>query len=815
MKTFRHSLRSLINQPLFSTVVIITCALGIGANTAVFSVINAVMLRPLAYQQPGRLVALCTYDQKTGPENGFGQSSVSYPDFADWRAQNQVFDRVAVYTNQSLTLTDSQEAIQVQGQAVSAELFNLLGVRPTIGRAFLAKEDEPGSRVVVLSHDLWQRRFGADPAILGKSVALDREQYLVIGVMPRGFSFPVRNTPVELWTTVAGMRESTDGGQPMTEQRGNNYLSCIARLKDGVSLGQAQANIDTISAALQKQYPDSNTNVAVKVVPLVDSLIGQARSALFMLCAMAVCVLLVACLNLANLLLARSLSRRKEISIRAALGAGRWQIIKQLLSESLILAAMGGLAGLVLAVWGLEAFKRFLPTTLPRIDQLSLDYRVLAFTGLGSLFVGLVSGLLPAWRVSAPGLVGSLNEASRGSTEGVRGRRTRGALVVLEIVFALVLLASSGLLARSFLRLQNVPPGFDATNVATARIALPAVTYGKPEQAARFYETLMDRISHLPGVRNASGAWWLPLSGSEIIFNFDIEERPLPVAQQPLAQVNAITPNYFNTIGVRLIKGRGFTARDDINAPPVVVVSQEFARQFFPNEDPIGKRIKPAGAVSPGERPMREIVGVVADMHLISLSAKPKPQIYIPHQQFAVQNLFLVVRSESDPNSLINTMRTTVAELDKDVPLFRPRTLSEYAAQSISQPRFNAMLVGLFALIALLLAAAGIFGLTSYTVTQRTQEIGIRLALGAQKGDVLRLIIGQGMRLLGIGIVCGFLGVLALGHLLQSLLFGIGAHDMTTMTGVAAILALVALLACWIPAMRAAKVDPVIALRSE
>ena len=815
MLNLRHSLRALANQPLFSVIVIITCALGIGANTAVFSVINAVLLRPLPFQQPGRLVALCPYDQKAGPANGFEQSAVSYPDFADWRAQNQVFDRVAVYTNQSLTLTDGQEAIQVQGQAVSAELFNLLGVQAVIGRGFLAKEDEPGSRVVVLSHDLWQRRFGGDPAILGKSVALDREQYLVIGVMPRGFSFPVRNTPVELWTTVASMRESTDGGQPMTEQRGNNYLNCIARLKTGVSLGQAQANIDTISAALQKQYPDSNTNVAVKIVPLVDSLIGQARSALFMLCAMASCVLLVACLNLANLLLARSLSRRKEISIRAALGAGRWQIIKQLLSESLILAAFGGLSGLILAVWGLEAFKRFLPTTLPRIDQLSLDYRVLVFTGLGSLVVGLVSGLLPAWRVSAPGLAGSLNEASRGSTEGVHGRRTRGALVVLEIVFALVLLASAGLLARSFLRLQNVPPGFDATNVATARIALPAATYGKPEQAARFYETLMDRISQLPGVRKASGAWWLPLSGSEIVFNFDIEERPLPVAQQPLAQINVITPNYFNTIGVRLIKGRGFTARDDINAPPVVVVSQEFARQFFPNEDPVGKRIKPAGSVSPGEKPVREIVGVVGDMHLISLSAKPKPQIYIPHQQFAVQNMFLVVRSESDPNSLINTMRTTVAELDKDVPLFRPRTLSEYAAQSISQPRFNAMLVGLFALIALLLAAAGIFGLTSYTVTQRTQEIGIRMALGAQRGDVFRLIIGQGMQLLGIGIVCGFAGVFGLGHLLQSLLFGIGAHDMITIATVTGVLSVVALLACWIPAQRAARVDPVIALRSE
>jgi putative ABC transport system permease protein len=387
-------------------------------------------------------------------------------------------------------------------------------------------------------------------------------------------------------------------------------------------------------------------------------------------------------------------------------------------------------------------------------------------------------------------------------------------LVVLEIVFALVLLASAGLLAKSFLRLQNVPPGFDTTNVATARIALPDATYGKPEQAARFYQNLMERISQLPSVRGASAVWWLPLSGSEVTFNFDIEERPLPTAQQPLAQVNAVTPDYFNTVGVRVIQGRSITMRDDINAPMVCLVSQEFVREFFPNENPIGKRITPAGSVS-GKPPVREIVGVVNDMHLVSLSTKPKPQIYVPHQQFAIQGMSLVVRTQTDPHALINTLRSTVAGLDKDVPLFRPRTLSEYASQSISQPRFNAMLVALFALIALLLAAAGIFGLTSYSVTQRTQEIGIRMALGAQRGDVLRLILGQGMRLLGIGIICGFLGVLGLGHLLQSLLFGIGAHDLTTMVGVAVILSLVALLACWVPARRAARVDPVIALRSE
>jgi predicted permease len=815
MRNFRHSFRALINQPLFSAVVIVTCALGIGANTAVFSVVNAVLLRPLPFHQPDRLVALFPYDLKQGVDAGFESSASCYPDFADWRAQNHVFEDIAVYTTESLTLTNGQEAVQLQGQAVSAGLFTLLGVQPTLGRTFSPKEDEPGSRVVILSNEVWKQRFGGDRDILGKPITLDHEQFVVIGVMPPGFAFPVRSTPVELWTTVAMLRESRDGGQPMTEQRGNDFMDCIARLKSGSSLGQAQANMDTISAGLRQQYPDSNTNVAVKVVPLIGSMVGQARSGLLMLCAMAGCVLLVACLNLANLFLARSLSRRKELGIRAALGAGRWHIIKQLLVESLILAVIGGAAGLLLAVWGLDILKRFLPTTIPRIDQISLDLRVLVFAAIGSVFAGTFSGLLPAWRVSSPGVAGSLNEASRGSTEGIRGRRTRGALVVLEIVFALVLLASAGLLAKSFLRLQNVRPGFDPTNVATARIALPNATYGEPEQAALFYKNLLGRISELPGVRSASVAWWLPLSGSESTFNFDIEERPLPNGSQPLAQVNSVGLDYFKTMGVPLLQGHDFTPRDDIKAPLVAVVSEEFVRQFFPGENPIGKRIRPAGSVTPGKPPMREIIGVVRDMRLISLSAKPKPQIYVPHQQFALQGMSLVVRSQIDPQSLIATLRKTVADLDKDVPLFRPRTLSEYASRSVSQPRFNAMLVGLFALIALLLAAAGIFGLTSYTVTQRTQEIGIRMALGAQRADVLRLIVGQGMRLLGIGIICGFAGVFGLGHLLQSLLFGIDPHDMTTIAGVTAILAIVALLACWIPARRAARVDPVIALRSE
>lgn len=815
MRDLRHSLRALFKQPLFSGIVVLTFALGIGANTAVFSVLNAVLLRPLPFRQPQQLVALSPYDIRTGLEAVVDQSAASYPDFVDWRAQNRVFEGVAIYTNRSLTLTDGKEATHLQGEVVSANLFAVLGIQTILGRSFLSKEDEPGNRVIILSHGLWQRRFGGDPTIIGKSLTLDGEQFQVIGVMPAGFDFPIGAFPPEIWMSMSILRETKDGGTPMTEQRGNSFMRCIARLKPNVPMAQAQANMDTISAALRQQYPDSDTDAGVKVWPLVKAMVAEAHGALLMLCAMAGCVLLVACVNVTNLLLARSLSRHKEISIRAALGAGRWHIVKQLLSESALLGVCGGLAGLLFASWGLDALKAWLPASIPRIDQITPDFRVLGFTALVSLIVGALAGLLPAWRVSHPNLAGSLNDTSRGSSEGAHGRQTRAALVVVEIVLALVLLASAGLLVKSFLRLQKVRPGFDPTNVMTARIALPNANYGKPTQAAEFYKKLLARVSTLPGVNSAAAAWWVPLSGSEITFDFNIEERPFPKSRRPVAQANVVTFDYFKTVRASILRGRDFTARDDINAPKVVVVSESFAKQFFPGEDPIGKRITPDGSVDPGDAPVREIVGVVQDIHLINLRDAPKPQIYFPHEQFAVQSVSIFVRTENDRRLLTAALRDAVNEIDKDVPLYRPRALVDYFSESIAQPRLNALLVGLFALITLLLAAAGIFGVMSYSVTRRTQEIGIRLALGAQRGDVLRLIVRQGMRLVVIGVALGFVGIFALTRLLQSLLFGVGATDLTTMLGVTAILGVVAFVACWLPAMRASQVDPVVALRSE
>src|SRR5438477_6841566 len=514
MQNLRYTFRVLAKQPLFSAIVILTFALGIGANSAVFSVVNAVLLRPLPFKEPQNLVALGEFDTREKADPGTEIDSISYLDYVDLRDQSKVFEHVAVYTNQSVTtLTDGNRATHVQGESVSADLFPILGVQPMLGRTFLTKEDEPGNRVVILGNELWQRQFGGDRGIIGRNVTLDGKEFQVIGVMPPRFTYPLRfANPPELWVSMSTLRSTDDGSQPMTEQRDNDFVGCVARLKTGVSIRQAQANIDTITAAWHRQYP-AKINTGAKVVPELSAMVGNSRSALPMLCAMAGCVLLVACVNVANLLLARSLSRNREISIRAALGAGRWQIIKQLLVESALLGIFGGLAGLMLAIWGVDSMKAFLPG-IPRIDEISPDPRVLAFTALLSLGVGIFAGLLPAWRASQPNLGTSMDEATRGSSEGAAGGRTRAGLVVIEIVLALVLLASAGLLVESFLRLQKVPAGFDHTKVMTARIALPNATYPKSQDSKDFYKKLLERVSLLPGVQSAAAAWWIPLSGS-------------------------------------------------------------------------------------------------------------------------------------------------------------------------------------------------------------------------------------------------------------------------------------------------------------
>ena len=812
----RHALRVLAKQPAFTVIVILTLALGIGANTAIFSVVNTVLLRPLPFPQPERLVAIWEHDVRSGGAENFGEwQSVSYPDFRDWHSQNAVFEHVAVYTSNSLTLTDGNQAVHIQGESVSSNFFSLLGIQPLLGRSFLPKDDEPGNHIVILSYDFYQRRFGGDPSVLGKSITLDGRPFQVVGVMPPGFQFPIQETRIDAWTTVSSLRESHDGSAPMTEQRGNDFLTCVARLRKGISISRAQANLETIAAAIRKQYPDSNSYVGVKVIPLLDAVAGNARGGLLMLWGMAGCVLLGACLNVANLLLARSRSRHKEISIRAALGAGRFQIIRQLITESTLLALAGGLAGLLLAIWGVDALRSSLPATIPRISEIAADTRVLLFTMMISLLTGLVAGLFPAWRSSRPNLVSSLNESARGSTEGIRGQRTRGLLVVIEIVLALVLLASASLLRQSFVRLHRVTPGFDPNNVLTARIALPDSSYGKPEESTQFYRKLLTSIAAVPGVEGASSVWWLPLSGTEVTFDLEIEERPLPRPQLPVIRVNAVGLDYFRTMRVPLRSGRDFNIQDDGENSPVAIVSESFARQFFPGQNPLGKRIKPRGSITPGEPPFRQIIGVVGDARALSLKEQAKPEVYVPHAQFAVETLSVLVRSSGDPHTLIPALNRLVNELDKSVAVFRARSLSDYVDASVAQPRFHAILVTLFSGVALLLAASGIFGVMSYAVTERTHEIGIRLALGARRVDVLRLVIGQGMRLVVLGVAFGLVAVFICAQLLRGMLYDIGPTHFPTLIGTSMGLSLVALIACWWPAQRASSVDPVIALRSE
>jgi putative ABC transport system permease protein len=813
MAHLRYAIRMLLKQPGFTAIAVLTLALGIGANTAIFSVVNAVLLRPLPYPNQEQLVSLGSYDMRSGKPKVL--DSISYPDFADWRAQNQVFAGMAVYRGEPSTLTHSQEAIHLQGLSGSYDLLSIVGVQPQLGRGFLPTEDKPGSHVVILSHELWQSRFGGDRNIINQTIILNGLPYQVVGVMPAGFAFPIESNAPEFWTTMAEVGKAVNGDKPMTEQRGNSFLRCIARLKPGVSLSQAQANIEQITASLRKQYPETDQNLGIGLTSFLNSMVGEVRPALIMLLATAACVLLVACVNVANLLLARSVARQKEISIRAALGAGRGDIVRQLLTESALLGGAGGLIGLLLSVWGVEILTRFLPASLPRASQITPDARVLIFTALVSLAVGCLAGLVPAWRMSHPNRAGSLNDSSRGSSESGHGHRLRGVLVVVEIVLALVLLSGAGLLGRSFLRLRQIPPGFNPEGVMTVRFSLPDSHYGKPAQSAQFFKQFVDRVKQIPGVSSAGAAWWIPLSGSDIDLDVDVEEHPLPEEQRGLAQANVVTPDYFQTLGMPILRGRGISERDTIDSAKVVVVNEAFVKQFFPGEDPIGKRITPTGAIDPGKPPVREIVGVVGDAKLISLTTSAKPQVYCPHQQFAIQGGTLVVRTSTNPASILPALHNAAAELDKDVPLYRPRLLQEYLASTVAQPRFNAMLVGLFSTVALLLAAAGIFGVMSYSVTQRTQEIGIRLALGAQRGHVLRLIVGQGMKLVAFGVIAGLILTFGLNRLLSGLLYGISATDLSTLLVVSSVLGAVAFLACWLPARRASAIDPITALRQE
>ena len=812
IQDLRYGLRMLAKNPGFTAVAVLTLALGIGANTAIFSVVNAVLLRPLPLAAPHQLVSVVSTRLRGNvPDNA------SYPDFADWRAQNHVFSQMAAYNTDNFTLTGQGEAVHIQGAVVSADLFSLLGVKPVLGRAFLPDEDNlpaaNGAFAIILSHRLWRERFNADPGIVGRTIEIDNRNFAVVGVMPAGFQFPIESEPADFWMTMA-INFVTAPGQPsMAEQRGAHYLNVIARLKPHVSQALAQAQMSTIVSRLNKQYPDIAPR-GVEVVPEIDRVAGPVRPALLILLVAVGCVLLIACANVANLMLARGASREKEMAIRAALGAGRGRMIRQLLTESVLLALLGGVLGAALGLWGISGLISLLPVDIPRLAGTRFDSTVLLFTALVSMLTGILFGLAPAAQASRLDFVESLKEGGRGLFEDLDHSRGRGFLVVADMAVAAVLLVGAGLLINSFLRLQHVDPGFNPQHVLTFKMDLPYVRYSGMRQT-QFFERAIKRLSHLPGVLLTSAVLPLPLDGNQVGTFLTIEGQTVTEANRPRAGYSWVEPGYFRTVGIPLIKGRDFTAADDLKAAPVVIINETLARRFFPRQDPIGKRIKPGIGNGYKMPPLREIVGVVGDVRQYGLTSAPGPEVYVPLAQSPLGSMNFVVLTQVDSLSMVGTIRKEIAEMDKDLPFYGVKTFNQYLGQGFARPRFLTLLLGTFAALALALAAIGLYGLVSYSATRRTHEIGIRMALGAEKRDVLRLVVGQGFKLTIIGLAIGIAGSFAVTRFLSSLLYDVKPTDPVTFIAVPLILAGVALLASYIPARRATKVDPMVALRYE
>jgi len=789
----RFGARMLLKAPNVTLIAVLTLSLGIGANTAIFTLVNAVLLRPLPYREPDRLVRLW----ETTPQ--LPTFSISGPNYSDWARLNQVFEQTAAWREQNFNLTNGGDPERVGAALVTASFFPLLGVKPALGRSFIPEEDQPGAnnRFVIMSDRLWQRRFGADANILGKTVTLSGGSYTVVGVMGPEFQF---GTTGDLWLPLAL--------DPLRDNRSNHILTAAARLKPGVTLDQARAEMGAIARRLQEQYPNSNKGWGVKIATFYDWIVERPfQQALFVLLGAVGLVLLIACANVANLLLSRAATRQKEIAIRSALGASRFRIIRQLLTESVILALAGGGLGVLLAWWGVDAFVAANPENIPRLREITLDNRALAFTFIISLLTGLLFGLAPAFQASRIALNEFLKEGGRTSAGSGLGRLRR-LLIVSEIAIALALLAGAGLLMKSFVRLQQVNLGFDPDHVLTLQLTLPRTKYPEARQQADFYQRLLERVRNLPGVRSAGISSSIPFPrGGSPHSAFFPEGRQLSPEKSVGGNYRLVSPQYFRAMGIPLLKGRDFTNEDNEGGQPVVVISEETARQLWPGEEPLGKRLQWGAS-----RQWYAVVGVAGDIRSAKLEAEPGLAIYLPSIQ---PQMYLVVRTATEPLSLVAAIRSQVQAEDKDQPIANLRTMEQIVSNSISQRRFSTLLLGLFAAVALLLASIGTYGVMSYSVTQRTREIGVRMALGAESRDVLKLVVGEGMKLALAGVALGLVASLALTRLMTSLLYGVSATDAPTFAAVALSLTVVALLACWIPARRATKVDPMIALRCE
>jgi putative ABC transport system permease protein len=806
LQDLRYGIRSLARSPGFAVVAIITMALGIGANTAIFSVVNAVLLMPLPYHDPGQLVSVFT--QKL--QDGIPFDGISYLNMEDLRRQNTVFAELAGNTQHELTLIGQGEPTVVSTAGVTPELFSLLGTAPLAGRTFFSEDGKPGAApVVILNENLWRSRFGADPGILGRSINLDKRAFRVVGIMPAQFRSPILSNKQDIWIPVS--QDSLFGN--WLGRRGGHWMGVIGRLKPGVSIAQAQAQMDTVSARLAHEFPNDNAGWRLRVQPLKGVMVGDLKTELLVLLGAVGLVLLIACANIANLLLARATSRGKEMAVRIALGAGRARIVRQLLTESVVLGLLGGVAGIALAFWGVRGLATLLPPGLPQMHAIRIDGGVLAFALLLSLAAGIVFGLAPALFGAGPNVQTNLKEGEGQTGESGWRRRARSILVIGEIALAMVLLVAAGLLMRSFAALVSVSPGFHTEHVLKADIQLPRFQYSTPEQWAAFANTLMTRIHNEPGLGDSAIGVPLPLDEGFVNLAFEIGGGPTTPGTAQTADYTAISPDYFHVMGIPLLQGRAFSDQDSMSAPRVTVISAAMARRHFPNEDALGRRL--TFGFPPDPPVTREIVGVVGDVRDVSLSEQPGPMMYVPFAQSPFWGGQLVVKSTLSTSSVVAAIRQDVHAVDKDLPVTDVQTLPEMIGVSVAQTRFRTLLLGLFAAIALALAAAGIFGVISYSVACRTREIGIRMALGAKSAGVMRLILGESTRLVLLGLMIGIPAALGLGHFLASLLFGVRAADPLTFAGVAVLLAVVALAASYVPTRRAMHVDPMVALRHE
>ena len=800
-----YGLRILRKNPAFAAIAVIALALGIGANSAIFSVVNAILLKPLPYKNPGQLVMI--WEEAT--HLGFPKDTPPPANFLDWRQQSTVFDGMAATSYRSFNLTGVGEPERLDGRRVSANLFDFLGVKPIIGRTFVPQEDKPGTKVVLLNESLWQRRLGGDPSVIGRALNLNGEPHTVIGVLPHTVRLPASgNWHDQVWVPIAFSSEEA-------ANRGSHYLEVIARMKPGVTLPKAQAEMNTIAAGLAKQYPDVNARRGAVVRPLHEEIVGNMKAALLILLGAVVFVLLIACANVANLLLARAAVRQKEIALRLALGANRARLIRQLLVESVLLSLIGGVVGLGLAYYGLDVLTRFIPNDVAHPDTIAIDGKVLLFTLAVAIITGLIFGLAPATQASHFNLNETLKEGGRDSAAGVRGKRLRSSLVIAEVATSFILLIGAGLLINSFFHLRNLDPGFRADHLLALNVDLSEVRYPDNQRRTAFFDEVKRRMQTLPGVQSVAVAGNLPFTYNGDSMSIAVQGIPdPPIDQWPDVVYRTVGPEYFATMGIPLVRGRDFNDRDSLGTTLVVVISEKTARHYWPNEDPIGKRLKPGSTNS--EVPWFTVIGVVKDVRQNDFIAEPKMQMYFSYRQMKdlVANA-LIVRTSVDPLSLATSARNTIWAVDKDQAVANIDTMEHIVAGAVARQRFSTLLLALFAGVALVLAAVGIYGVMSYSVAQQTREIGVRIALGARRGDVLRMTVKQALKLVGLGLICGLIVAFVLTRVMASLLFGVSATDPTTFLSIALIQLAVALLASYIPALRATQVDPVIALRAQ